>query len=153
MSKKTQHKNYTAPRLRLVAVEQGALVADAPTVTRPKDVPAALRQLIGTKDREHFVVLHLNGKHRVISTEVVSVGTLTTSLVHPREVFKGALLANAAAIICAHNHPSGDVTPSVEDRSVCTRLKEAGQLLGVQLLDFLVVSPTDTWSANEAGDL
>ena len=71
------------------------------------------------------------------------------SLVHPREVFKGAFLANAAAIICAHNHPSGDLTPSHEDKALSDRLREAGQMLGVPLLDFLIVSDTDSWSGRE----
>ena len=153
MSNSSQNENYSTPRLRLVAVQQAGHVADAPTVTGPTDVPAAVQALIGDKDREHFVVLHLDGKHHVVSAEVVSIGTLTSSLVHPREVFKAAFLANAAAIICAHNHPSGDVKPSVEDRAVCKRLRQAGELLGVPLLDFLVVSADGSWGARDAGEL
>ena len=153
MPDRTLHQNYTGDRLRLVAVEQPGSVADAAVVKASSDVPAALQSLIGSNDREHFVVIHLDGKHHVISAEVISVGTLNSALIHPREVFKGAFLANAAAIICAHNHPSGDVTPSIEDRAVCTRLNESGQLLGVPLLDFLVVSFDQFWSANDSGSL
>ncbi|MFO0983235.1 MAG: JAB domain-containing protein [Planctomycetota bacterium] len=94
------------------------------------------------KDREHFVVLHLDGRNRVISVETVSVGTLNAALVHPREVWKGAYLANANAIVCGHNHPSGDLTPSFEDAQLLERLKKAGELLGVAIVDFLIVSGT-----------
>jgi DNA repair protein RadC len=90
-------------------------------------------------DREQFVVCGLNAKHRVIGLNVVSVGTLTLSLVHPREVFKALILMNAAAWLCAHNHPSSDVTPSQEDRALTTRLREASELLGITLLDHLIL--------------
>jgi len=153
MSNNSQPENYSTPRLRLVEIHQASRIAEAHPVTGPADVPSAVQALIGDKDREHFVVLHLDGKHHVVSAEVVSIGTLTSSLVHPREVFKAAFLANASAIICAHNHPSGNVTPSVEDRTVCKRLKEAGELLGVPLLDFLVVSADGSWGARDAGEL
>jgi DNA repair protein RadC len=76
---------------------------------------------------------------------------LTASLVHPREVFKGAILANAACIICAHNHPSGQVVPSAEDRAVLERLKSAAELLGIPLLDFLIVSKDAYWASSEHG--
>jgi DNA repair protein RadC len=90
-------------------------------------------------DREQFVVCGLNAKHRVIGLNVVSVGTLTLSLVHPREVFKALILMNAAAWLCAHNHPSSDVTPSQEDRALTKRLRDAGELLGITLLDHLIL--------------
>jgi DNA repair protein RadC len=77
-----------------------------------------------------------------VSVEVVSVGTLTRAVVHPREIFKGAIFANAKGIILAHNHPSGDPTPSDDDRTIFEMLKRAGDVLGITLLDFLVVSGT-----------
>ncbi len=138
-----------SPRLRLVTVVQDARVAEGVAIKTPHAAGRQVREMLAGKDREHFVALHLDGRHRVVSAEVVSVGTLTTSLVHPREVFKGAMLANSAAVICAHNHPSGDVKPSEEDRQVFDRLKEAGELLGIPLLDFLIVSEADMWSASE----
>ncbi len=137
------------PRVRLVTVVQESHVADAVAVRTPRAAADEARTQLAGKDREHFLALHMDGKHRVVSVETVSVGSLTSSLVHPREVFKGAILANAAAVICAHNHPSGDVQPSVEDRQVFDRLKQAGELLGIPLLDFLIVSDADHWSANE----
>ena len=137
-------------RVRLVTVEQAVLkVRETTAVNSPTGAAEAVRELIGTKDREHFVVVHLDARHRMVSAELVSVGTLTSCLVHPREVFKGAFLANAAAIICAHNHPSGDLTPSPEDKALSDRLRDAGKMLGMPMLDFLIVSDTDSWSGRK----
>ena len=87
-----------------------------------------------------MLALHFTIKHKLIGVHVVSVGTLDASLVHPREVFSAAFLSTAAAVIIAHNHPSGDPTPSGDDRKLADRLQQAGELLGVQLLDFLIVT-------------
>ena len=81
----------------------------------------------------------LDGKNRVTAVHLVSQGSLSQSIVHPRETFKSAVLANAAAVILVHNHPSGDVTPSREDAEITRRLKEAGELLGIRVLDHLIV--------------
>ena len=143
---------YSAmPRLRLVTVEQVSAVAEGPTLSTPSEVRTELHRYFEFKDREHFVVLHLDGAHRVTTFEVVSVGILNATQVHPREVFKSAILANAAAIICAHNHPSGNLTPSAEDRRVFERLTAAGELLGIRLLDFVIVAGAEYWSAEEHG--
>ena len=91
------------------------------------------------EEREAFQVLLLDGKHRLKAREVVSVGSLTTSIVHPREVFRPAVRHAAAAVICVHNHPSGDPEPSPEDLEVTRRLHQAGRLLGVPLLDHVVL--------------
>ena len=80
---------------------------------------------------------------------MVSIGALTQALIHPREVFKGALLANARRIICVHNHPSGDLTPSDADRRTFDSLSAAGEVLGVEVLDFLIVAGGDSWAASE----
>lgn len=89
--------------------------------------------------KEHFIALHLDGKNRIVAMDRVSSGSLNQSIVHPREIFKTALLSSAAAIIFIHNHPTGDPTPSAEDREVTKRLKEAGELLGVRVLDHIVI--------------
>ncbi|WP_419191770.1 JAB domain-containing protein [Engelhardtia mirabilis] len=105
--------------------------------------PEAAFQLLSTEcrglDRETFQVLLLDGRHRLIRRHCVAVGTLTTSLVHPREVFGPAVREGAAAVLVAHNHPSGDPEPSSEDREVTRRLLDVGRLLGVPLLDHLVL--------------
>lgn len=95
---------------------------------------------LATSDREMFICLHLNVRHHVISWEVVSMGTLTAAIVHPREVFKAAILSNAAAVIVAHNHPSGDTSPSNEDFAISDRLRRAGEILGIELIDHLVIT-------------
>jgi hypothetical protein len=140
----------TSTLLRLVTVE---LIPQAlPTsaqVSGPLDAAEIVRARIGARDREHFVVLHLSTRHRLQSLEVVSVGSLTDASVHPREVFKAAILSNAAAIICAHNHPSGELTPSRADHLIMQRLSASAELLGIDLLDFLIVSPTGSRSLRE----
>lgn len=140
----------SAPRLRIVSLEQTSLVAEGIPVRFPQDAVDVAQRLIGAKDREHFIALHLDASHRVVSSETVAIGSLTTAQVHPREVFKAAILSNAAAIIVAHNHPSGSTEPSQADRLVYERLRDAGKLLGIPLLDFLIVSPDKAWSAADA---
>lgn len=111
------------------------------TVARPRDAALVLQSLIGDADREHFVALYLNARHELTHAHIVSRGTAQSSLVHPREVFKAAVLANAAAVVVGHNHPSGDVQPSAEDRAVLERLKNAGELMGIGVLDAIIVGP------------
>ena len=101
--------------------------------------------------QERFFVVMLDGRHRVLGQEVISQGTLTASLVHPREVFRPALRASAAALILVHNHPSGDPTPSAEDREVTTRLMRAGEILGIRVIDHVVVAERGYCSLREAG--
>src|SRR5437870_8866744 len=108
-------------------------------VRSAQEVYEAFRERFEPLDREQFVVLLLDGKNRVLGFNVVSTGSLTAALVHPREVFKPAILANAAAVILVHNHPSGDPEPSAEDRALTARLRQAGELLGIRVLDHVVV--------------
>ena len=89
--------------------------------------------------KEHFLCLHLDGKNRILCMDRVSTGSLNQSIVHPREVFKAAILSSAAALILVHNHPTGDTTPSAEDREVTRRLVEVGQLVGIRVLDHVIV--------------
>lgn len=138
--------------VRIVTVKRAGRVAEGlPAVLGPSEAADALRTLIGNKDREHFVALHLDARNHIIAAEVVAVGVLTSCLVHPREVFKGAIVNGAAAIICGHNHPSGDVTPSREDVEIEKRLRQSGELLGMNVLDFIIVSATTYWSTKEHG--
>jgi DNA repair protein RadC len=117
------------------------------------DVYRAFAPRFDRADREEFLAVMLDGKNRALGFHVVSVGTLTASLVHPREVFKAAILANAAAIIVVHNHPSGDPTPSAEDRAITARLRETGDLLGIRLLDHVVIGDGRCVSIAEEGNL
>ncbi len=117
------------------------------------DAVAILRQYLEGADREHFVVLLLDRKNKIIGINTVSIGSLSASIVHPREVFKAAILANAAAIICGHNHPSGDPTPSPEDKVMTRRLVEAGKLLGIQVLDHVIIGDDRFYSFADDGML
>jgi DNA repair protein RadC len=121
-------------------------------VSSPSDAGKILKEYIGYADREHFVVLCLNTKNKITGIHTVSIGSLNSSLVHPREVFKVALLSNSASIIVGHNHPSGDTTPSQEDREVTQRLKKAGKLLGIEILDHLIIGD-GTYSFATNGEL
>ena len=100
--------------------------------------------------KEIFITLHLDNKNRIVCFDRVSVGSLNQSIVHPREVFKTACLSNAAAIILIHNHPSGDPTPSKEDIAITNRLKEAGDIMGIKILDHIIIGET-YYSMTEKG--
>ena len=91
-------------------------------------------------DREKFICMHLNVKNQIISFEIVSTGSLTSSIVHPREVYKGAILSNSASVIFIHNHPSGDPEPSIDDMEITKRLEKAGEILGINVLDHIIVA-------------
>lgn len=131
--------SYRVPRYRITLVcEQSGSPGSVPVQTST-GAAALLRPCFAGLDREQFVVCGLDAKNVVIGINVVSIGSLSLSIVHPREVFKALILMNAAAAVCAHNHPSGDVTPSQEDRVLTTRLKAAGELLGITLLDHLIL--------------
>src|SRR3989339_22866 len=105
----------------------------------PQDVWNELKDIRDHK-KEHFVVFYLDTRNQEIQREIISVGTLNANLVHPREVFEPAIGHHAAQIIVAHNHPSGDPEPSEEDIAVTKRLKQAGELLGVELLDHIIIT-------------
>jgi DNA repair protein RadC len=105
----------------------------------PEEVAAFIVPLIGGADREHCLAVHLDTKHRVLRAATVSIGSIDHTFMTPHGIFRDALLGNAAALILAHNHPSGDPEPSRDDERVTRRLVEAGRLLGVEVLDHLVV--------------
>lgn len=107
------------------------------------------------RDCEHelFIAILLDSRHRVLREVKISQGTLTASLVHPREVFRPAVRESAAALVLVHNHPSGDPTPSAEDREVTQRLSEAGRIMGIRILDHIVVADRGYFSFCAAGDL
>lgn len=117
----------------------------------PEDVHRHLHARLRDAPHERFLVILLDGRHRVLREVTASQGTLTASLVHPREVFRPALREGAAAVVLAHNHPSGDPTPSREDREVTRRLARAGELLGVPVLDHVVVAERGFESLREEG--
>jgi DNA repair protein RadC len=140
------------------AIELGRRVSNlAPekrdSVTCPRDVAELLMSEMRFLAKEHFRVLLLSTKNQVIRNELVSIGTLNASLVHPRELFRSAVQRSCASVILAHNHPSGDPTPSSEDISLTTRVAQAGKVLGIEVLDHIVIGDNTFVSLKEKGVL
>ncbi|MBU6435047.1 MAG: JAB domain-containing protein [Nitrospirae bacterium] len=142
---------YAVPRFRVTLVRDGRATAPAAPLLTSVGAADLLRPLFADVDREHFLVCGLDAKHCIIGVNVVSMGSLTMSIVHPREVFKPLILMNAAAWICAHNHPSGDPTPSQEDRVLTSRLRQGADLLGISLLDHLILTEARSYSFADQG--
>jgi len=122
-----------------------------PVLDRPDRVAEQVPFATRSARKEHFLAYYLNARSQLIHAETVSIGTLSASLVHPREVFSPSLSHCAAAVIVAHNHPSGDCTPSSEDKDATRRLQRAGELLGIPLLDHVIVSARGFFSFRENG--
>ena len=122
------------------------------TCTSADNVFELFRDL-AREPNETFVALHLDAKNRIICYDTVSIGSLSASIVHPREVYKTALLSSAAAVFFIHNHPSGDTTPSREDIEITKRLKEAGELLGIRVLDHVIIGEAGYYSFANDGNL
>ena len=142
---------YAVPRFRVTLVRENRAVPPSSPLTTSVAAAAILRPLFAGLDREQFLVCGLDAKHSIIGVNIVSIGSLTLAIVHPREVFKPLILMNAGAWICAHNHPSGDVTPSEEDRVLTSRLKQGADLLGNRLLDHLVLTDEHYYSFADQG--
>ena len=120
-------------------------------VSTPADVAPILQEYFRDRDREEFVIVLLNTANVIVGMSQISAGGLAASIVEPRQVFKVAVLANAAAIIAAHNHPSGNVEPSKEDIEITRQLVEAGQLMGIPVHDHLIIAGTTYTSLAERG--
>ena len=119
---------------------------------RSPDIISRIMAEEAKADRECFWVLHLNSANRLIEKELVSIGTLNSASVHPREVFKKAIMNGAAAIITVHNHPGGNIEPSREDKATWESLNEAGRILDIEVLDHLIITPTGRcYSQNQGG--
>jgi DNA repair protein RadC len=142
---------YLAARYRVTLVCETEGTGTAEPIRDSITAVQLFRPCFEGLDREHFVVCGLDAKHRVIGINLVSIGSLSLSIVHPREVFKPLIVMNAAAWLCCHNHPSGDVTPSQEDRVLTKRLREAGDLLGIMLLDHLILGEARHFSFADDG--
>jgi DNA repair protein RadC len=110
-----------------------------PILKSPEDVAAAVRSQLKGKKKEHFLVICLDTRNRLINCRPVSIGSLDTSIVHPREVFREAVSSSAASVIFVHNHPSGDPEPSKEDIELTRRLAKAGEIVGIDVLDHVIV--------------
>lgn len=141
-----KHLKYIVPQIRLALIKEPGVT---PLLIRTPECMERFVEPMKHYDVEHFVAFHLDTKHHVIGYHEVSVGTVNGSLVHPREVFKAALLANSFAIIVAHNHPTGSLSPSCEDIETTEKLISAGDILGVRVLDHVIVSSNGLVSLRE----
>ena len=130
------------PVFESIAVHEGAAPYLSDTPLKSSAAVFELFRFLQQETKEHMFSLHLDSKNHLLCVELVSVGSLNASIVHPREVFKSVLLSNAAALILVHNHPSGDPIPSQEDHDITKRLKEASELLGIRLLDHIIIGET-----------
>ena len=125
----------------------------APMISKPQDIFNLMKASFQDLDREHFKVIHLNTKNHVLKIETTAIGILSSSPVHPREVFKEAIKMNSAGIILTHNHPSGDPTPSQDDLLLTSRLREAGDILGIQVIDHIIFGDNRYVSLKERGQI
>jgi len=142
----------------MAAIELGRRIArhkrgNTYTIKTPADVADYLMDELRHLKQEVFVSLYLNTKNQIIGYERITMGSLNSSIVHPREIFKGALKRSSAAIICVHNHPSGDPSPSREDIEVTKRLVNAGQILGIEVLDHVIIGDNTYYSLKEKGNM
>jgi len=131
-----------AKRIQIVSlklVREGSFLYNPRKLTNSYSAAQLFRDYIGTPDREVSVLICLDTRNQPVSIQTISIGNLNSTLVHPREVLKLAVLSNAASIIICHNHPSGDPEPSQDDRDVTLRLQEACQILGINLLDHIIL--------------
>lgn len=121
------------------------------TIRSPEDAAKLLMPEMSSLQQEHFVTLFLNTKNQVMHKQTIFIGSLNASIVHPREIFREAVKRSSACIICAHNHPSGSTAPSSEDIDVTARLKEAGEIIGIELVDHLIIGDQSFLSLKERG--
>lgn len=141
-----KHLKYIVPEMRLALIKEPG--TNPLPVNCPKDLEKFVEPLRHYSE-EYFIAFHLSATNTICNYQVISHGSLSASLVHPREVFKGALIANSHALIVAHNHPGGSLTPSREDLETTETLIKAGDLLGVKVIDHIIVSSNGLQSLRE----
>jgi len=143
-----------AKRINIVSlklVKESSILYKERVIRSPEDGYRLMKHFLGELDREAFIVISLDTKNQPVSINICHVGSLNASIVHPREVMKSAILSNAASIMVGHNHPSGNSTPSREDIEVTKRLVEAGNIVGIELLDHIIVGDESFVSLKEKG--
>ena len=142
------------PRYRIMLVKESEdTFTKYPKFQNSRELFESFREELAVLDREYFFLITLDSKNRTIGYHTVSIGSLSTSVVHPREVWKPAILDSAAAVIFLHNHPSGDPAPSLEDRECTKRLTSAAKILGIRVLDHVVIGEEGYFSFADAGIL
>ena len=148
---KKQLKSKRVDVVSIKMIKESSFLYKNRRISSPKDVVELLRNFLEGADREQFITCCMDTKNQPTSINIVSVGTINSSLVHPREVFKTAIISNASSVILSHNHPSGDVTPSKEDVDITKRIKECGRILGIELLDHVIIGDDKYSSLKEKG--
>jgi DNA repair protein RadC len=136
------HKNYNSKRVNIVTIKmikENSILYKNRQISSPQEAVNLVRDFLENSDREQLIVCCLDTKNQPTIINTVSIGSLNSSIVHPREVFKTAILGNSASIIIFHNHPSGDPTPSKEDVNITKRLSESGKILGINLIDHIIL--------------
>ncbi|WP_445670782.1 JAB domain-containing protein [Paenibacillus sp. FSL R10-2779] len=155
MMRSNDERKPTAKRIEIISLrmvrEKTSMLYPNRVIRSPLDAVDLFRQFIGDYDREAFCILCLNTKNEPTAIHQVSCGSLSASIVHPRETFKLAILANSASIIACHNHPSGQPDPSPEDVEITERLRDSGCLLGIDLLDHVILGDNSFVSMKERG--
>ena len=145
-------ENKHAKRVDIVSIKmvrEGSTKYENRKIETPFDAYVLLKNFLEDSDREELLVVCLDTKNQPINICTVSVGTLNSSLVHPREVFKTAILSNSNQIMLAHNHPSGISAPSNEDKAMTSRIKDAGVILGIELIDHIIIGSNEYFSFKE----
>lgn len=122
-------------------------------ILKPEDIFKMVKGLIGDADREYFLVINVDVKNKPTSIEITSIGTLTEANIHPREIFKSAIITNSNKIILSHTHPSGNPEPSYEDRKVTKNLQNAGKIIGIPILDHIIIGEDHYFSFAENGEI
>ena len=141
-------KKIPAKRVGIVSlklIKENSVLYETRTIRSPYDAYKLIKNFLIDSDREKFVVACLDVKNQPVNISVVSIGSVSSTIVHPREVFKVAMLSNASKIICFHNHPSGNLKCSKEDENITNRLKECGEILGIELVDHIIVGDNNTY--------
>lgn len=149
MSNVTKRINIVSIKM----VKESSFLYQTRQILSPNDAYEMIKEQLEGLDREQFIIACLNTKNEPTNISVVSVGSLNKAIVHPREVFKTAILSNAASVMAFHNHPSGETTPSQQDIQLTNRLYEVGELLGIKLLDHLIIGDRTFTSLKEKGYL
>jgi DNA repair protein RadC len=140
INRKGEEMKAYVPMYSIQLVKEDGYVENPQQVHNSKDIKNVIQPMIGNSDRECMIIVSLDTKNHIIAADIVSIGTLNQSFVHPREVFKSAIIRNACSIIMCHNHPSGDVTPSEEDVKVTKNILLASKFMGIPLLDHIILS-------------
>ena len=146
----TNQTTEAAKRVSIVSVKlcrESSILHEPRCIRHPGDVARLVEMFLADSDREKIVAVCLDTKHQPTAISTVSIGTLNSSMVHPREVFKTAILSNSAAIILAHNHPSGKPEPSKDDIDVTKRLVRAGEIIGIDVLDHVIIGGNDNYQS------